>query len=308
MKPIRNLDQLAIAANAQIKEKEYWLNQFAGPINKSSFPYDHFNPVTGNESRFTDEVFTIDADLYDRLMKLSRGSDYALHILLSSAVVILLARYTGETAITIGSPIYKPGKDGYLLNTVLPLKIYLPGGNTFKDLLIAVREKVSGATENQNYPIEILLEQLNFPPTGNDFPLFDVAVILENIHEPGHILYLPINIFFTFHRTSNGITGKLTYNSNLYEAAAIKRLTVHFINYFRAAVTAPDRQINEIDLLPDREREQILVEFNRTQADYPTGTTIHQLFIRQAGKSPHLEAIINSDRSRNMTYGQLDTK
>ncbi len=307
MKQQKDMDQLAIAANQHIKEQKYWINQLSGPITKCVFPYNHIKPDS-NDVHLSEEAFCIPSDIFEKLLKLSRGSDHTLHIILTAALNVLLAKYTDDTTIIIGTPIYRPETTTHFINTVLPIKTQLEEGNTFKILLIAVRELVRKAVENQNYPIEILIEQLGLSFKENDFPLFDTALVLENIQDPAHIEHLPINTIFSFNRTTDEILGKLTYNSDLYESDSIKRLIGHFQNCLQVAITDHDLYIYEIDLLSDREREQILIEFNCTQADYPTGTTIHQLFQQQAEKSSEQTAIINFDGTQSMSFGQLNKR
>jgi len=102
-------------------------------------------------------------------------------------MTLLLHKYTGQTDIILGTSIYKQESEGHFVNTVLALRNRSDDRMTFKDLLLQVRQTILEANENQNYPIETLLYRLNIPYTQTDFPLFDVAVMLESIHERRYI-------------------------------------------------------------------------------------------------------------------------
>ncbi len=48
-----------------------------------------------------------------------------------------------------------------------------------------------------------------------------------------------------------------------------------------AVVADPDQRLSQLPLLSEREREQVLVEWNRTQHDFAEPACVHQLFEAQ---------------------------
>ncbi|WP_432728640.1 amino acid adenylation domain-containing protein [Variovorax sp. W6] len=68
----------------------------------------------------------------------------------------------------------------------------------------------------------------------------------------------------------------------------------------------PRRPLRHIDVLPEEERRQLLGDFNATAADYPRGLLLHQLFERQAARSPDATAVVFEDRS--LGYAELDAR
>jgi len=131
----KDIDQLALAANQRQEEKEYWLEKLSRPLAHASFPHQHNKAATPDRDSFMQEPIVIDDALVQRLLKISRGSEHTLHIILAAAHQVLLARYTGETDIIIGTPIYKPEKESHFINTALPLRASIPADITFKTLL-----------------------------------------------------------------------------------------------------------------------------------------------------------------------------
>ena len=89
----------------------------------------------------------------------------------------------------------------------------MEGQMTFKQLLHRVKKDTREAGENQNYPVEILPRQLDLPFVENDsFPLFDVAILLENIQRKDHIAHIDYNLNFSFLRSAGALRLLLEYS------------------------------------------------------------------------------------------------
>ena len=169
--------EVAFAASQNIKEREYWMDKLSGDLVKTFFMPDFKQPgmeINKNDPRIDTVEFRLSGELFSGMMKLTRGSDYKLHILLAAVLVLLLDKYTGRGDIIIGIPIYKQEIEVELINTVLAVRNQVNPGMSFKEFLIQAAQSVFEANENQNYPIETLLYKLNIPvsPENADFPLF----------------------------------------------------------------------------------------------------------------------------------------
>jgi fengycin family lipopeptide synthetase D len=287
-------DQLAVAASQNIKEREYWLKKLSGDLVKSYFPYDHQKKVS-NDSKKDAVTFRYTGELFSRLMALSNGSDPRLHMILAAGLVVVLHKYTSRSDIIVGVPIYKQEIDAEFINTVLALRNWLKGDMSFKELLLQVRQTIGEAVENQGYPIETLLYKLNMSLTGNDFPLFDTFVLLENIHEKKYIQHINNNMTFIFSRTREYIEGKLEYNSLLYEKPTVARIALHFKNVLDQVLLDVNISIVGIDMLSKEEKKKLLFDFNDTEADFPRGKTIHRLFEEQVERTPDHIAVIGME-------------
>jgi amino acid adenylation domain-containing protein len=298
--------EIALAASQYGKEKKYWLDKLSGEIVKSSFPYS-FKKTSKNGYKIDALTFKLPAELAAKLMEISSNMDNRLHIVLVTGVVILLKKYTGNNDIVVGTSIYKQDVEGDFINTVLALRNRLNGDTTFKELLLKeVRPTITGANENQNYPIETLLYQLNMTDNRDGFPLFDVAVLLENIHEKAYLRDTKPNVLFSFLRNDKSIECRLEYNASLYDKKTIERLTGHFMMLMGNAVSNLDINISDIDILPDEEKRQQIVDFNNTSVDYPKTKTVDQLFTEMAKQVPGKIAVHCEGDS--LTYFQLDEK
>ncbi len=294
--------ELRIVAHQYIKERDYWLDKLSGEWVKSSFSYDYRKEITGiNKDEFQ---FRIPKEIFVKLMKLSNGVDDLLHIALSASLILLLNKYSGASDIVIGTPIYRQDKQKEFINTVLVLRNRFGGHNTFKDLLVQVRQSIIDAIEHQNYPIEILMEQLNLPVSLEDFPLFDIVILLKNIHDKGYISHIHPNMIISFLRTPAGIEGLLEYNTSLYRNDTIEGIIKHFIHLMGMVLSRLDAPLSTIDVLIEEEKQDLLINFNDTKTGYPKHKTISQLFEEQVEKIPHNIALVYENQS--ITYKNLD--
>lgn len=276
------------------KEKEYWLNKLSGDPVKSVFPCDH--PARGNKGPITPMTANIifPYEFSAKLISLGTGKDQRIHVILLSIIALLLEKYTGSSDIIMGVPIYKQEKEGRFINTALALRQSLShSGMTFKQLLLEVRETLMEAVKHQNYPLDILVYQLDLAANEGEFPLFDVIVLMENIHDKKSIQHLNCNMVFNFSRTGENITGKVEYNPQRYEYTTIDRIFTHFIRLLAAAMENVNNRISDLDILTSEEKDQLLNRFNDTSVPYPREKTLSQLFSDQANNKPDMIAVID---------------
>ncbi|MCP5105213.1 MAG: amino acid adenylation domain-containing protein [bacterium] len=307
-------DDIHIAAGQFTREGDYWLNKLSGDLVKSNFPYDaaptdasSISAQAGTAAvatRFPDELFR-------RLMQLRNEADPRLFMVLAAGVTILLRKYSGNNDIVIGAPIFKQDREGHFVNTVLALRNYVDDTAdtfTFKNLLLQVRQTVTEADENQNYPMETLLYKLGITYLREESPLFDTVVLLENIHDRNYLTPEKPNVLFVFRREEDHLELETVYNPSLYQRDTIGRIAAHLIRLLEQAVFNVDIPVNRIDMLSARERQTVLEEFNHAHVSIPPSShpTICQWFERQVEQMPENIAVVVE--KRRLTYRELNRR
>ncbi|MHC5832572.1 MAG: AMP-binding protein, partial [Nostoc sp.] len=68
----------------------------------------------------------------------------------------------------------------------------------------------------------------------------------------------------------------------------------------------PEQRISELPLLTPGERQQLLIELNNTQTDYPRQACIHQLFEPQVESTPDAVAVVF--QNEQLTYRELNSR
>ncbi|MCP4221666.1 MAG: amino acid adenylation domain-containing protein, partial [bacterium] len=305
-------EELIIEANLNIKEQLYWLDKLGGDTPHCRFPRDYETPVSTDEHDAPQGTipFTFPTAVCQKLEKVSKGSDYTCNLILSTSVFILLHFYSGSNDIIIGTPIYKQETEENLINHILPLRAVFEKEMQAKQLLLQVRQTITEAVDHLNYPMEILVERLGlYIGAGSEgFPLFDVAVVLENIHDKKDIASFEPGILFRFSRQSDGLSGALEYDSRFYRPGSTETICRHFPLVLEMVLEDSTRVIDHMQLLQAEERSRILMEFNDTAAAYPRESSIVELFVEQVEKNPLFPAVegpLSGGGTGQLTYGRL---
>jgi fengycin family lipopeptide synthetase D len=297
------------------REKDYWLEQLSGDWVKTNFPYD-YNYLDGDIKKTTpDRInYQFDGECFERLMKLRNDVDINLHMIFVAGVAALLYKYTNRPDIIVGTPVLNQeseDKDNFI-NTILPLRHRIHPGITFKELLLHTRQVIVEATDNQNCPIETLFHQFNRPPGKNDrdnkdisFPLFDVVVLLGNIHDKSYIDYTRPDITFSFIRKEKCIEGMVEYKPDRFHSGSIGKVIKHFCDLMYTAVFNLESKVVDIEIGGDEEI-RLLERLNDTARQYPFNKTIFQLIREQVQKTSSNEAVI--DRENRLTYQELEDR
>ncbi|MEY2396335.1 MAG: hypothetical protein QOF94_2680, partial [Acidobacteriaceae bacterium] len=96
------------------------------------------------------------------------------------------------------------------------------------------------------------------------------------------------------------------YSTDLFDHSTITRALAHFQNLLKAVATNPDQRISVLPMLGEDERQKVLVEFNATQADFPSGLRIHDLLEQTAERVPDATALICGNE--RTSYRELNTR
>ncbi|MCP4214101.1 MAG: amino acid adenylation domain-containing protein [bacterium] len=313
----KDIDRLIIAAEDFKKEKDYWLKNLEGEIIAGAFPYDYKDDSKSPEREQNEFAFSIDGLLLERLVKLSKGVDHTLHMLLTAGWAALLAKYTGHKDILVGTVIYRQEGERDFINTLLPLRFQIEPQQGFKELLMHVRQVILSANENQNFPMEVLAREQNRASLGD---YFNNALLLENIHDPAY-LYAAPSMCLIFKREprhtgggTDGLKGRVLTDPRFYHPGTAGRIVSHFMNLLTALLENLSILPQTVDILSEDEKYTLLHEFNDTCESFPEGKTIHGLFEEQVRKNPDKPALNSFNDSEEpqagnrgpVTYGELN--
>ncbi len=305
------------------KQEEYWLSLLSGDIPVVSLPTDYPRPSI--QSFDGDLIrFEIDKALSIKIKKAAENTGATLYMILLAAFNVLLARYSSQEDILVGSPIAgRPHADlqsimGMFVNT-LAMRNYPTGDKSFREFLMEVKENSIKAYENQDYQFEELVEKLNIPRDMSRNPLFDVMFSMQNIEmrkmDLGELRLTPCSIegrrakfdvSLTAAETEDSIGLSLEYSTKLFCKETIERLIKHYVNILEEVTDCMDKKLKELDIITAEERYQLLIDFNATEKEFNKEKTLHQLFEEQAAKTPDNPALIFGNKQ--LTYRELDEK
>jgi hypothetical protein len=170
------------------KQQNYWLKQYEGDIPLLNLPVDYPRTQVQNfEGRTL--LFAIDKKITAKINHMVSETGATLFMVLLTALNILLAKYTKQEDIIVGSvSVGRQHPDleeviGMFVNT-LAIRNYPAGEKNIKEFLKEVKTNSLKAFENQDYPFEELVEKLGVNRSINRNPLFDIMLVLQNFDIP----------------------------------------------------------------------------------------------------------------------------
>ena len=303
------------------RQLDYWKRQLANAPSTLDLPADYARPTERSFEGARQSVL-LPRSLGASLQTLSRNENATLFMTLLAAFQTLLFRYSGQEDIIVGSPV--AGRTmfetenlvGAFVNT-LALRADVAGNPSFCEFLGRVRETVLGAFSHQDLPFEKLVEELN-PERGiNRSPLFQVMFAFQNTPEPdtamSELKLTPLksksatakfDLTLEVQEQTEGLLVTFEYSPDLFAPETIERLLAHFQNLLRRVVADPMQRVADLTLLSRAERDQQLVGWNETSADFPLDTRVHHLFEAQVVRTP--EAIAAEFQGEQLTYRELN--
>ncbi|RKI63758.1 non-ribosomal peptide synthetase, partial [Corallococcus sp. AB049A] len=304
------------------RQVDYWKRKLGGAPPVLELPTDRPRSPERGIGGAT-YAFTLSRSLTGELKALAQREGASLYMVLLAAWQVLMARYSGQQDISVGSPIAGrmraelEGLIGFFVNTLV-LRANVDGALTFRQLLAQVRETVLDAYEHQEVPFEKLVEVLQPERSRSHTPLFQTMLALQNM--PMNELRLPdlsllpvevenpiakFDLSVSFMEIPNGLSGMLEYSTELFDAGTIQRLVAHLLTLIEAGVERPDTRVSRLPLLTAAERRDMLVEWNATRAPFPEAC-MHSLFEAQVRRAP--DAVAAVFEGTQLTYAQLDAR
>lgn len=298
----------------------YWRERLSG-LAVLALPTDRRRPEVPTYAGAV-EFLELPTEFARELQDMSRRAGGTLFMTMLSAFYVLLHRYSAQEDLVVGSPIANRNREelegliGCFVNMLL-LRADLSGNPSFRELVEQVKAGALAAYEHQELPFEKLVDELEPERDLSRNPLFQVVFAVENTprddlvleglvlaHERLEVLSTRFDLEVHVGEHPSGLTVACAYSTDLFEAQTIRRMLGHYAQLLKAAARAPDCPIDQLPLLGEDERRQMLVEWNATQVSFPLEATVVELFESRASRSPESEAL--SFGARRMSYGELD--
>ncbi|HEX3029962.1 MAG TPA: amino acid adenylation domain-containing protein [Clostridia bacterium] len=286
------------------EERTYWFKKLEGS-SMSGFATD-FN--RSSETYYKGKAINhkISDNNFRKIASISNNSENASYVILLSAVKCLESVYTGNDDIVVGMPLFKSKNNQDHFCKILPLRSQINHGMSFKEMLMEVKRTVTEADKNKNFPVNKVIQKLQLYQEDENAPAFKTIVLLENIHDSSLIDDSEADVVFAFWMNSETIEMNIQYNENLFRKEIIKRMASHFDSILERLLESPDVKLQDLEFVPEEEKNQILFEFNSTKAEYPSNMTIHELFEDQVRKVPENIAVVCN--GAQLTYRELNER
>jgi len=300
----------------------YWIGQFAEPVPDLELPTDRARPPVKTYNSAHQSI-ALDKSIGAELRRIGARQNCTLFSTLVAAFNTFLFRLTGQDDLVVGFPAAGQalvgGYDlvGHCVN-LLPLRSRINGALKFNEYLRSVRKKVMDAYEHQNYTFGSLIRKLNLPRDPSRLPLVSVFFSFESglsgLGFDGLDVDLAENpsgfvnseLFINVIESKNELKLKCSYNTDLFNQDTVRRWLQHFHTLLTAIVADPEQRIADLPLLTEVERRQLLVDWNKTEVDFPRNRCLQEVFEAQVERSPDAVAVIFNDQQ--LTYKVLNAR
>ncbi|MGW3898860.1 non-ribosomal peptide synthetase [Micromonospora profundi] len=309
------------AGDDATRQLDYWQQQLADAPEALTLPTDRPRPaVAGHQGASV--TGTVPSTVRDRLVALAGRSGGTLFMVLLAALQVVLARYSGQNDVVVGTPVANRRHRalheliGFFANSVA-LRTRIRADEPFKDLLERVRQTCLDAYEHQDVPLDLVARRLHPERDLSRNPIYQVNCTMHNTPDPVRtmaglqVVMLDIDdhaarfdLDLNVVEEPDGLRCLLIYATDLFDAATAERLTRSLLLVLDAVGADPTTRVGDLPLLDGAERDRLLRDDNASLRERPADPRVHRLFEEQKRLCP--EAVAVSDPCGRMTYAELD--
>ncbi len=300
----------------------YWRDQLAGaPV--LDLPTDRPRPAVRTRAGSTCD-FDISPDLLDRLTEVCKAHGATLFMGLTAAVQLMLSRYSVQTDVVLGTA--TTGRDraeledvlGFFVNT-LALRTRIDEAATGAELLGSVRETVLDAFAHAEVPFDRVVDAVVTERDPARTPLVQAMMVLQTMpwQKDADATGLRVaasdlprqdaqfELTLEFWEKPQGMRMSLNYNTDLFDAATIRRMADHLLTVLAVMAERPDRPLSQMPRLSEPERALVLGDWSEGDCG-PAGAVLTDVFAEQVARTPDAVALVCGEE--RVTYGELDVR
>ncbi len=303
--------------------KEFWVDQFKDEIPLLNMPTSYNRPSV-QSFEGANYYTNLSSETIKKIHKISKSLNITPYMLMLSCYYILLSKYTSQDDIVVGTAI--SGRElselsniiGMFVNS-LALRNKIDSSLTFADFTKNIKINCLNCFNHQNYPFDVLVKDLKINRSIARNPLFDTMFIFQNEGYPiinfegiNSQYFIPNNNIAKFDLSleivpiNDEYLMRFEYCTKLFSEDFIKRFSSHYINILNTILENSQIKLSEIDMLSEKEKKQLLCDFNNTKVNYSKSKSLIDLFEEQVQKTPDDIAVVFEDEQ--LTYKELNEK
>ena len=315
--PIRYLDYAVWQRRRDVQcqaDLAYWRDALKG-ILPVELPTDHPRPKQQTDHGAI-HSFRLPAQVYAQVRTLATQMQTTDFCILMAALQVLLARQTGQWDVALGTAIagreqvQTHGVIGFFANMVVIRTIFTPRWS-FHAVVQAVTQRVRAALDHARLPFDRLVEHLQPARDLSRHPLFQRAFTLLDtpisIQRMGDVAVTRVasqeaarfDIELIIHPADGTLFGQWIYNTDLFAARSIQRLSQQWLILVADAVARPDCPIAHLALATAGRGRRAA----RPQPSVAPFVPVHAQFFAHARQQPTAVAVQMGTES--ITYGAL---
>lgn len=266
-------------------------------------------------------TFTVPEPVAAAISRLGRRRDATAFTVLLTAFATLLARYTGQWDVTVGTPVAgreRPEVErvvGFFLNSLV-LRCELDASAAFDETLGRVRDACREAFVHQELPFEQLVAELAPERDRSRTPLYQVAfdyhdeemtgsaadaTEIDVVTDVSTVAKTDLTLYMRTQQDGT-VVGALEYATSLFEQSTVERLAGHFQQLLTSVAEHPSRTLERLQVVGEDER-RARSGWSHTPGPEVTAS-VPELFARRAAEVP--DAVALEAGSETLTFAALE--
>ena len=307
------------------KAQAYWRQRLAGLEGPTPLGIDRGGRSERGGARQQADYRRVLGLELSRVEEFARQQQVTVNTLALGAWGLLLSAYSGSGDVVFGVTVSGRPTElleaerrvGLFINT-LPLRVRVRAQETVGELLQELQRRQGELLE---YQYSALVDVQRWSGLSGQGGLFESGFVFENypvegtavralhgslriagtgsVERPHYPLVLQV-------AARGSLTLNVIYDTERFERETIERLAEHFERVLAGIVADAQRRCGEVSLLSEAQRQQLLVEWNATQTEYPRQHTLAELFAAQAARTPEAVALVYEEEQ--IRYGELERR
>ncbi|MBA8894224.1 amino acid adenylation domain-containing protein [Pantoea agglomerans] len=300
----------------------YWTGHLKGYEN-ISLPTDKPRPA---QVRYDgdEHLFALGDTLSEQLRELARLEETTLYNIMLSAFYVTMSRLSGQDDIVIGTPSDNRQHEqthsviGLFANT-LALRNHVTPTLTVQHFIQQVQQTVLAGKQHQEMPFDRLVSELEVERDLSRHPVFQVMFMLQSFGQARQDLpFKPLGsrgsgAFYTaakfdltlaINDAASNLECVLNFSTHLFEKPTIERFAAVYQHILQGFVASPQQLLAELPCMSPQDENTLLIEWNRTRADFPRHLTLHRCFEQQVERTPGATALIF--QHHELSYRELN--
>ncbi|MGD9855339.1 MAG: amino acid adenylation domain-containing protein, partial [Planctomycetaceae bacterium] len=300
----------------------YWRNTLARFETATPLVIDQTLPADPQADAFQKVEVTLSESKTSRLRSAADSNEFTVNNVVQGAWALLLNRYSSQRDVLFGTTragrsSLPEGRDrvGLFINTV-PFAVTIEPEMTVREFLTGIRRQHVTLRDHEMTPLSMIQRWSRFsrPPLFESVLVFENSLVDSALRSQGagwenrdfrllEQTNYPLTVGAYFDRS---LILKIGYDTRRFDRSAITRMLGHLETLILGMIDDLEGSLRDLPLLTKEEEHQVLVEWNRTETDFPKDSTLHGLFERQVLRTPDNVAVIADDG--RLTYRELNRR
>ncbi len=305
-------------------DRQYWLKQYQS-VPSPPIPPQYRSQLKSTSASGGCHTFYLPSQMYRRLGEFSELCNASMFHVIIAALVSYFGRISQQDRLVVGLPILNRRNAKFrdtagLFAGIIPIPFTIDPDDSVINLVKNIGLDLRRHYRHQRFPVSEINRGAERGGAEGNSQLFDLSV---NYAKQSHDVFFdgsaakstmldtnvgqtPLAVSIWEFNAGEDVQFDFSYNVDYFNTEDVEAISERFVNILEQFLASPERRLSDISITTASERKQLLVGWNDTKTDYPSGHCIHQFFERQVKKNPEAVALIFDEQE--MSYRELNSQ